>query len=200
MDTTYPVITQTYTPEETSRISGAREVLPQVSFFKTIELYVPPESTFNVTPIVYKQGALVTGSISKRRYTPATTTVNDFIFQSWQGEEADTITYATMAIYANSSTVSQTRYTASDPLYKRDVLFQIYSSRLNGTLREGGAQFSLTGKSATFYVKITNSDGGGYMGLPKLAADPTAIAGLIYYNTATSKVRICEGSTWKDVV
>lgn len=200
MDTTYPVITQTYTPEETSRISGAREVLPQISYFKTIELYVPPESTFNVTPIVYKQGSLVTGSISKRRYTPATTTVNDFIFQSWQSEDADTITYATMAVYANSSTVSQTRYSASDPLYKRDVLFQIYSSRLNGTLREAGAQFGLTGKLATFYVKITNSSGGGYMCLPQLAADPTASAGLIYYNTATSKVRICEGITWKDVV
>lgn len=35
--------------------------------------------------------------------------------------------------------------------------------------------------------------------LPLLTADPTIVAGLLYYNTGTNKVRGCDGTAWTDL-
>lgn len=35
--------------------------------------------------------------------------------------------------------------------------------------------------------------------LEKLASDPTAEDGRIYYNTATDKMKVCENGVWKTV-
>ena len=35
--------------------------------------------------------------------------------------------------------------------------------------------------------------------LPLLAADATLIAGLMYYNTTTNKIRGCNGTAWVDL-
>lgn len=195
MDTTYPVITQTYTPEETSRISGSREVLPQVSYFKTIELYIPQTISYLAIPIVFKQGALITSAFSHRRYNPQGTEVNDFEMRSYQSENSNTITYASMATYANSSTITNT----ANPTFKRDSFLQIYTKRLAGVFVEAQMLFSLTGKGSSFFVLVTDSNGGGVMGIPKLAADPATGSGRMYYNTATGKFRVCDGGGWKDL-
>jgi len=196
MDTTYPVITQTYTPEETSRISSTREVLPQVSYFKNIELYIPPEIVNEFTlPLRLTKGSSMTGAIAHRRRTFTSTETNDLEIRSVQGEYSDTITYATLATYGNSSTITNTQI----PTNKRDAFLQIYISRLNGAFREAQMNFSLQGQSGTFVVTVTNSSGGGHVLFPRLAADPADGAGLMYYNTATNKFRICDGGGWKNL-
>lgn len=39
----------------------------------------------------------------------------------------------------------------------------------------------------------------GKLVLPNMAADPDAVNGRIYYNTATNKVKVCENGVWKTV-
>jgi hypothetical protein len=39
----------------------------------------------------------------------------------------------------------------------------------------------------------------GKLVLPNMAADPEAVNGKIYYNTATNKVKVCENGVWKTV-
>ena len=50
---------------------------------------------------------------------------------------------------------------------------------------------------ANTVLDVTSSDKGVL--LPLLVVDPAIIAGLIYYNTNTNKVRGCNGTIWSDL-
>lgn len=136
--------------------------------------------------INFKKVGVSVGGAGLKRWTSAGTAITDMIFRSYEPTDTNRNTYVTMAIYGSD-------------LITRKNFFQISTSVTAGVITGYNWNPGVTNKFVCASID-TDLDGLGSLKLPQKASDPSVENGRIYYNTATNKVRICEGSTWKDVV
>lgn len=126
------------------------------------------------------------GAIGLWKYTSAGVSVSDIILRSQEGESDDSDTYVTMAVYGSGAS-------------ERYNFYQISKALRAGVLTGYVYNFGVDGQHITPRIDL-DGDGCGSLRIPQRASDPSVENARIYYNTTTNKVRICEGSSWKDVV
>jgi hypothetical protein len=62
------------------------------------------------------------------------------------------------------------------------------------TSSTGGIGVGTTTPDANAVLDITSTTKGGL--LPRSSSDPTGVAGMVYYNTTTDKVKLYNGTSW----
>lgn len=187
METTYPVISQTYTPDESSRTSTTREILPATAKYQQIDLYIPPQQEYGYL-LNFKKGEEFAGRVVHRRYKtpPADRSYldtrayhnNSMILQSYTQNE--------MSIYSSQNVKTLSLYIANT-IYRNNFAF-------------GALYFKLDGQQTTFYVGLSKKTGEGYIILPNDTSDISSTDGSMYYNSSTGKLRARTNGSWKDVV
>lgn len=117
----------------------------------------------------------------------STGAVSDSIFRTYHSANADRVTYSTLDIYQSD-------------LVTRDMFLQMNSTYVAGSFTGGVLNWAKHGKTGTFIVTMTDSNGLGYMTIPQNSSDPGAAGvGSIYYNTGTGKIRGKHNSGWADL-
>lgn len=100
-------------------------------------------------------------------------------------DSSDRITYWTAQVETNGEA--------------RDAFFQISARYDSNTFTDASMSFSKAAQLAAFSVFIDNTNGDGFMEIPKRASNPGNANRRIYYNTTVNRFRFYD-TQWRDLI